>query len=645
MALEEETLPKKFNFRIWKRIGAYAAKHWILLLIVIISMLVTAYYDSSFVPTMNAAAIEAVGNFGSLSLDVWSVNLHIDLISGFLEFDISFLGFIILNVVMIVVRALAIFWTFFLSNYLSMSIMTSLRRDSFRKIQELPFSYFDHVNSGWLIARMNNDTSSVGDVLGWNIVSIFWALFDIIFTLITMFARDWRFSLLVLCSVPLIIIIVPIFQRKLLTRWRIARNAYSRFVGWLAEAINGAKTIKTMAIEEEIKDEGQEIAVDIQKKRWRAARINSYLQPLMTLIPNVMIAIIVAFGIVLIGGEGTSEDAVAMSATVVVFISFIQQIYNPLTSLSEIFSDFISTQAGAEKIAQLLDAPVTIADSPEVIQKYGTIFNPKEENYQPLKGDIEYRNVSFDYGNGVEVIHPLNLKIKAGTSVAIVGETGSGKTTIVNLLARFYEPSKGEILIDGVNYRNLSLGYLRHNIGYVQQTPLIFSASYYDNIAYGKPGASLEEVIEVAKIVGIHEEIMRSKDGYNTFLSDGGSSLSQGEKQLIAFARALIRNPSLLILDEATSSIDTETEAHVQHALLKILKGRTSISIAHRLSTIVECDRILVMDSGKIIEDGNHKSLMQKRGAYYRLYTNQFQEMSIESQLATYEEQIANKGL
>jgi ATP-binding cassette subfamily B protein len=646
--MEEEQLPDKFNARIWVKIGHYAMEQWPLLLALIAMMLVTTFYDSAFVPVMNGGAISAVSSFASNSpsSSLFDVTIHLTWIKGAFESDISFGGFIALQASFIIVRSLSIFGTFFTTNYLSMVIMTSLRRDTFHRVQELSFSYFDKTNSGWLIARMNNDTSSIGDVLSWDLVSMGWAAFDMIFTIITMMSQNWKYGLIVLASVPLMAIIIPLFEKALLKRWRSARNSYSHFVGWLAEAINGSKTIKTLSIEDEVAHEGKEITDDIKKKRWRAGRMNAFFQPFVTLIEDLMIAIIIAFGVNAIkSGDTSTGDSAVMIATLVLFVGFVQSIYDPLQSLSEVFSDFMSTQAGAEKVGQILDAKPAIADTPEVIAKYGDVFSPKKEVFEPLKGDIDYEDVTFDYGNGVEVIHPLTLHIKAGTSLAIVGETGSGKTTMVNLICRFYEPTKGKILVDGVNYLDRSLAYLRSNIGYVQQSPFVFSGTYKDNIRYGKLDASDEEIVNAAKIVGIDEFIRKQPKGYDTYLEDGGGALSQGEKQLVSFARAIIRNPRILILDEATSSIDTETEAHVQKAMLALLEGRTSITIAHRLSTIVNCQRILVMDHGNIIEDGSHIELMNKKGAYYKLYMNQFKDLSVEGQINLYDNQIEAKGI
>lgn len=649
---EEEKLPDRFNLRIWIKIGHYALEHWPLLLVLVFTMAITTFYDSAFVPVMNGGAIKAVSGFsnafetGSLSGNVWDVNLHLTWISGVFETDINFLGFIYLQVGFILLRSLSIFATFYLTNYMSMTIMNSLRRDTFRRVQELSFSYFDKTNSGWLIARMNNDTSAIGDVLSWDLVSMGWALFDMVFTIITMMSQNWMYGLIVLASVPLMAIIIPIFEKALLKRWRTARNAYSKFVGWLAEAINGTKTIKTMAIEDEVENEAKSITDDIKMKRWRAGRMNAFFQPLVNLVSSVMIALVVYLGAKSMSENNYSAaEAATLVATIVLFVGFVQSIYDPLQSLSEVFSDFMATQAGAEKVGQILDAKPEIRDRKEIVDKYGDVFSPKKENYEPFNGTIDFNNVTFSYGNGAEVIHPLSLHIEEGTSLAIVGETGSGKTTMVNLICRFYEPTTGSILVDGVNYLDRSLGWLRSNIGYVQQSPFVFYGTYKDNIRYGKLNATDEEIIKAAKMVGIDEFIMSQEKGYDTVLEDGGGSLSQGQKQLISFARAIIRNPRLLILDEATSSIDTETESHVQEAMLTLLKGRTSITIAHRLSTIVNCSRILVMDNGKIIEDGNHVSLMNKKGAYYNLYMNQFKDLAIEGQINLYEGQIEGKKI
>ena len=646
MANKEESLPEKLNFGIWLRIFKYALKRVDLLVVVIVSLLFTTFYDSAFVPAMNASAITVAGSTSILTstTSIWDLPFHVIFIKGLWEIDIDFLSFLIMQAIFVILRSLAIFANFYFTNYLSMVIMITLRKNLFDHVQELSFSYFDKTNSGWLIARMNNDTSAIGDVLSWSLTSILWSVSELVFTIITMFSQNVKYAAIVIISLPVVAIIVPVFEHLILKRHRIARNAYSSYVGWLAEIINGAKTVKTLGIEDGVSKESSEIIDDLKKKRFIAGRTSAFFRPLLELISSIMITVVVIVGYQDIANASVTELAVVV-ATVVLFVQFVQSIYSPLEGIAETFSSFMENQASAEKVEQLLNAKVDIEDSREVIEKYGTVLNPKPETYGKIKGDIEFKDVTFDYGNGVEVIHPLNLKIKAGTSVAIVGETGSGKTTLANLICRFYEPTKGKILLDGMDYKERSLGYLRSNIGYVQQTPFVFSATYYQNISYGKLNATMDEVKDAAKLVGIDSFIEKEKNGYDTFLEDGGSSLSQGQKQLISFARALVRNPSVLILDEATSSIDTETEERIQNKILPLLKGRTSITIAHRLSTIVNSDRILVMDHGNIIEDGSHKELMEKKGYYYNLYMNQFKDMSMGEQIDTFKKQIEDKNV
>ena len=639
---QEEKLPNKLNFGVWLRIGKYAFRRpWILILLLFLTLFVT-FYDSSFVPTMNAAAVQAATDNPGTILDFSSLYLEATMIFGF-EIRLNYWWFLFLQVAMILVRSVAIFLSFYFLNFISVDVMTALRRDTFKKVQELPFSYFDTTSSGWLIARMNGDTSALGDVLSWNLSNIVWSSFELVFSFVTMFSVNWKLSLLVSISVPVMAVLIPIFERTLLKAHRAARQEHSAFVGWLAEAINGAKTIKTLAIEDQTEEEAKQIAESIKRKRLKAVRINAFFGPLISLCSSLMIALLLYCGFYFPNSFGL--EAATTAATLVLFVSFTQNIYNPIESLSETFSDFISVQAGAEKISQMLDAEVEIKDKPEVVEKYGTLLEPKKENYEPLKGDIVFRDVCFRYKTGPEVIHSLNLRVQEGKSLAIVGETGSGKSTLANLLCRFYEPTSGSILVNGSDYRNLSLGYLRSRIGYVQQTPFVFSSSFKDNIAYGSPEATQEQIEAAAKLVGMHEFILSQKKGYDTILDEGGGMLSQGQKQLISFARAIVKNPSLLILDEATSSIDTETEKEVQSALLKLLKGRTSIIIAHRLSTIVDCDAILLLEKGKILEQGSHKELMEKKGAYYSLYMDQFKDLSLDEQIDAYQEQIEAHGI
>lgn len=640
-AFKEEKLPSKLNFKVWLKIGKYALKQYKLLILCLIMTLFVSFYDSSFIPLMNASAIKASELMsGNNTTSIFNLVIETTFIFN-IKASLTYLQYMILFIVMILVRSVAIFVLFYFQNIISMRIMVDLRRDSFRKLQELPFSYFDKNSSGWLIARMQNDTSSIGDLISWDVNAIIWALFDLTFTFITMFSINWLYSLVVLASLPIVIIVVPLFEKEVLLRHRKARNAYSYYVGYLAETIDGAKTIKTLSSIDTVKKEADEITTDIKKKRFRAHMINGYVQPILSTLSSLTIALIIFLGLKSVG----SMDKASLVSTIILFVGFVSSIYNPLQNLSEVFSEIMAGQAGAEKLMQLIEEKVTIVDTPEVIAKYGTILNPKKENYINLDGDIEFSHVSFSYNEGVEIIHDLNLKIDKGTSLAIVGETGSGKTTTVNLLCRFYEPSKGHVYINNIDYKDIGLGCLRSSIGYVQQNPYVFSGTFLDNIIYGRLDATLEDARNACKIVGIDEYIMSTPNGYNTYLPTGGGSLSQGQKQLISFARAILKNPAILILDEATSNIDPLTEVKLQEALMNITKGRTSIVIAHRLSTIVSSDRIIVFDKGKIVEDGNHETLLSRNGIYKKLYNDQFASLSIDEQfeVSKKEEQIKQK--
>ena len=635
---QEEDKIEKVNIGVWKNAFKYLIPHWPLIILLVLGMAGTAFFDSSFSPSIKLALTNSASGFASTS-SVFDVILNLNILG--IQFTISFFWLVILYIALILFRSICIFVTFFTMNYFEMTIMTNLRRDAFKKIQELSYSYYDKTPSGWLIARLQNDAASIGDVMSYSVLRVFWIIMDLIFTLITMFVTDWKLSLIILATTPIIGVLTLFLEKQILKYHRIARNAYSNFVKWLAECINGNKTIKTMAIEDNIFKECDDTTEDVFKKRYKAGKISAPYYPAVNLISTITTAII----IIVFPMLGVKDSVTYSIGTFIIFLGFVGSIYNPIGEFSEIISELMSTQASVEKIFSLINTEPQLVDTPEVIEKYGDLFHNKTENFEKLNGDIHFDHVSFSYLKDVEVIHDMDLKIEKGTSCAIVGETGSGKSTTVNLLCRFYEPTKGKVLIDGVDYKERSVGWIRSNIGYVQQTPFIFKGTVKDNIKYGKHDATDEEIINVCKQLDIHDFIMSLKDGYNTFFKDGGDELSQGQKQLISFARALIRDPAILILDEATSSIDTETEAVIQKSVNKMLEGRTSIIIAHRLSTIVDCNRILVMKDGVIVEDGNHVSLMNKKGYYYELYMNQFKELDVDSQIETYKKQIEGKKI
>ncbi|MFW5893399.1 MAG: ABC transporter ATP-binding protein, partial [Bacillota bacterium] len=341
-------------------------------------------------------------------------------------------------------------------------------------------------------------------------------------------------------------------------------------------------------------------------------------------LPSILFVAAIATGLIYYFGGLRVADEVITIGLLYVFVSYVMQFFEPVMQLANVLARIQQAQASAERVVSLIDAVPEIKDTKEVEAVYGTIAHPKKENWEPLKGNVTFDDVTFTYKKGERVLDRFNLEVRSGESIALVGHTGAGKSTIVNLICRFYEPTEGKILIDGKDYKARSLSWLHAHLGYVLQDPHLFSGNVLENIRYGRLDATDEEVYAASKIVGADEFIQKFPNGYQTEVNEGGARLSVGEKQLISFARALLADPSILILDEATSSVDTTTEEKIQHAIETVMEGRTSFIIAHRLSTIVRADRILVLEHGQIIEQGDHETLIKKRGHYYDLYTNQF---------------------
>lgn len=627
---EENDTKSKLSIKPFLKLFKYSIRHLPIFLGLILALILTSFYDASLFPMMSKALINALDKQAIIGGNIGDFIIDVQLIFN-ISFSVNFKIFIVILVSLNGVRCITIFFVFILTDYLAMLIMNDLRRDSFKKIQQLSFSYFDKTPTGWILARMQNDTSSVSDLLGWGLIRIIWSFFEILFLLVTLFQSSYQLGLILLATTPLVIIAAPIFQHYLLKFSRIARNAYSNFIRWLSECINGASTIKTLAIEEKTTKECEEIVNDIKVKVRKRLKVQIFFAPFISLLAQFTTALLILLGLKYIGAP--KAKLIIDVSILVIFINSVGHVYQQLTDFTDLYSEFVANQANAEKIMNLIDQKPELEDRPDVIEKYGDIFNPKVENYPKMEGEIEFKDVDFSYLKDTEVIHKLNLKIKKGTSVAIVGETGSGKTTIANLLCRFYEPTNGEILIDGISVKDRSVGWLRNGIAYVQQNPFIFSGSFKDNIRYGRWDASLADIKNSAKTVDIDNFIENQEHGYETILRTGINDLSLGQKQLISFARAILKDPKILILDEATSSIDTATEAKIQEAIKNILKNRTSIIIAHRLSTIVNCDRIILLDKGRIIEDGSHLELMKKRGAYFDLYMAQFKDLDLETQM------------
>ncbi|MCR0240662.1 ABC transporter ATP-binding protein/permease, partial [[Clostridium] innocuum] len=441
---------------------------------------------------------------------------------------------------------------------------------------------------------------------------------------VVMLLVNWQMALCVLVVVPLLWFVSLYFQRRILSAQRQSRKANSRITASFAEGINGAKTTKTLGIEQQNYDEFEKKTDAMKRYSMRALRINAIFQPIVYLLSAVVIALLLY-----VGGEQVLLKTIQFG-TLAMFINYAQLFFDPLKQIARVLAEIQMAQASAERVVALLEEEIEITDYPDVIERYGTLLEEHSEAYEPLQGDVVFDHVNFYYYENEPVLRDFCLHVAKGQTVALVGETGSGKSTIVNLLCRFYEPCSGRILMDGKNLRERSVGWLHSHIGYVLQTPNLFSGTIRDNIRYGRRDASDEEVEQVARLIQAHDFISRMEKGYDSEVGEGGDRLSTGQKQLISFARAMLCDPAIVILDEATSSIDTESEKAIQYAMDQLLHGRTSFVVAHRLSTIVSADIIVVLQHGVIIEQGTHEELMAKQGYYYELFTSQYRQERIQ---------------
>ena len=499
-----------------------------------------------------------------------------------------------------------------------------LKRKLFDHLQTLDFSYYNTTPVGTIMARLMSDTGKIGTVLAWSLVDIFWSSMYVLGCVVIMLFVNWKLALILIAIIPIIAVITVVFQKKILAVNRRVRAINAEVTRHYNEGISGAKTSKTLVIEEKNDKAFEKVAEDMRSTTIRAVRLNAVYIPIISFLTAIGVAMVLNQGgnMVLFGDITVGE--------MTVFINYALIIADPVQQLARTISNFISTQVNIERVSALLEREPLIKDTPKKKKKYGTAFDPKRENWEPIQGHITFDDVTFRYPDGVEnVLEHFSLDIPAGTTVAIVGETGAGKSTLVNLACRFFEPTEGRILIDGKDYRERSMLWLHSSIGYVLQTPHLFSGSVRDNIRYGRLDATDEEIEAAAKLVSAHDAIMHMENGYDSDVGEGGDQLSTGEKQLISFARAVLADPRIFVLDEATASIDTKTEELIQHAISTLLENRTSFLIAHRLSTIRHADLILVVRAGKIIEQGTHEELLQNKGYYADLYNKQFEQENV----------------
>lgn len=527
--------------------------------------------------------------------------------------------FILLYLALLAVQAFSNYLSVYYGSNMELWVTRDMRRASFNHLQTLSFAYYNQNSVGYIHARVMSDTGRIGGLVSWSYLDMIWNGAYLVGVIVVMLAVNWKLALMVLVIVPVTLAVGAYFQKHLVRQNRRVRELNSQISGEFNEGITGAQTTKTLVTEQRMDDAFEETSRNMTRQSVLMAHYNALF------VSMIIAASYLALSIVLWRGGYLTMHQLMMLGTLSVFISYALNMMEPIQWIVRAISNLINLQVNIERFTNLMNTKSDVADTPEVIEKYGDTFHPKKENWEPLYGDVEFKDVSFKYPDGDEyVLEHFNLKVPQGTNVAIVGETGAGKSTLVNLVCRFFEPTSGQILIDGRDARERSQLWLHSNIGYVLQTPHLFSGTVRENLLYGRPDATQEEIEAAVKAVNAQGIIDRMDKGYDSDVGEGGDLLSTGEKQLLSFARAILADPRIFVLDEATSSVDTVTEKLIQDAIANVMKGRTSFVIAHRLSTIRQADTILVVKDGRIIEQGTHAQLMDQKGYYYNLYTQQY---------------------
>lgn len=518
-------------------------------------------------------------------------------------------------------------WIFILlAGQTATGIAYDIRTSGFKRLQELSFSYYDTRSTGWLVTRLTSDTSKISSLIPWFLLDLAWGLSLVVGIVIAMLCLKWQLALVVLSIIPPLFGVSIYFQNKLLESARSVRKTNSMITANFNESVMGIRTTKTLVREEGSLQEFQSLSGNMFHSSMRNALQSAVYLPLVTTLGSVGV------GLALWSGGSHVIQNVAGGLTLGQLVAFMQYaalLYMPIQELARRFTELQSAQAAAERVQDLLDTEPEIQDSPKVkaaiaqAQRSANSHTAEDGKQHEIKS-VSFQNVSFAYKANEPVLQDFQLEVQKGQTIALVGATGSGKSTIVSLLSRFYEPTSGKILLNGEDYRERSLHWLQSQLGVMLQTPHLFRGSIQENIRYGRLDATPEEIEEAAKMVNAHHFINQLEEGYQTDVGEAGGNLSTGQRQLIALARALVANPQIVIMDEATSSIDTATEKLIQEAIDTVLQGRISFVIAHRLSTIRNADQILLIQKGRVLEQGNHSKLMNQRGAYYKLYTQQF---------------------
>ncbi|MES2658789.1 MAG: ABC transporter ATP-binding protein [Verrucomicrobiota bacterium] len=598
---QEDVFSDKLDLRLWARVFRHALPYKRLLVLLAISAVGIALVDASFA-LVTRWAVDDVVKAGNV-LNLWP---HIAVYT-FLTFSLA--GGV---------------WVFINSaGGLSNNMSHDIRQECFKRIQELEFAYFDHRPTGWLISRLTSDCDKLARIIAWGSLDLVWAVCLVFMIAVILVVLHPVLGLLVLSVVPPLIFVSAIFQKKLLLSSRDTRKFNSMITASFAEALQGLRTTKTLVREEENLREFQGISSQMY-----GVSIQNALQSAVY-IPIVLALGSLAAGIALWrGGAGVIDGSLTLG-TLVAFIFYAGQFFNPINQIAQVLVQMQGAQAAGERVLSLLATVPGISDSEEVRKRLETHDHAAglaPDGFADGIESLEFRHVDFSYSDGESVLKDFNLSVQSGQTIALVGASGGGKSTIVNLAARFYEPTGGQILVNGHDLRDRGLAWYQSNLGIVLQGPHLFSGSVRENIRYGRLDATDEEIEAAARSVNADGFIRALENGYDTDVGEGGNRLSTGQKQLVSFARALLANPRIFIMDEATSSIDTETEQLIQQGLKAIFHGRISFVIAHRLSTIRTADRILVIEKGKIIESGTHGELLAAKGYYHALYTHQFQQ-------------------
>ncbi len=522
---------------------------------------------------------------------------------------------LLLGGIMILANALAMICSRFrivIMGKVSNSILMTIRQQLYTHIQKLSFSFFDNRPTGKILARIIGDVNSLNDLFTNSVTSLIPELIKIVSVVVIMMVMNYRLALVALATLPVMMLVmftVSIVSRK---RWQIFRKKTSNLNAFTHEDFSGIRVVQSFAAEKNTSAMFLKLCNDWRKAFIRAVRMNDFFWPTVEMSWGMGTVLVFWLGATLI------ETNTITPGLLVAFTSYVSMFWQPIMNISNFYNQLVTNMSGAERIFEILDI------DPDIKDRLNSTVMPK------IRGDVSFRNVTFGYDEGQQVLRDVSFDVKAGQTIALVGSTGAGKTTVVNLISRFYEVTAGSVLIDGFNLNNVTLESLRGQIGLMPQDTFLFSTTIKENLCYGKLDATDEEIIAAAKAVSAHDFIMKLEKGYDTDVNERGTRLSAGQRQLIAFARALLANPRILILDEATASIDTHTERLVQSGIKKLLQGRTSFVIAHRLSTIRNADRIMVVEDGGIVESGTHEELIRLRGQYYNLYTSQFKFLNDE---------------